>query len=79
MQMLTFQNPSKIPVVELIKSRCFFVTHLFLSIRPIYQMRSFKGPQYTDEVDILFDVVLEKLELLVLDILLMPYLLGTLL
>lgn len=42
-------------------------------------MRSFKGPQYTDEVDVLFDVVLEKLELLVLDILLMPYLLRTLL
>lgn len=35
-------------------------------------MRSFKGSQYTNEVAILVHAVLEKLELLLLDVLLIP-------
>lgn len=77
--MLTFQNSCKIPVVLVIRSRGFLLfysfihslfIHSFISSRPIYHRRSFKGPQYTDEFEALVDVVLEKLELLLLSVLL---------
>lgn len=73
--MLTFQNPDKIPVVPLIGSRwffCYLSFCLFISIGLVYHMRSFKGSQYTNEVAILVHAVLKKLELLLLDVLLIP-------
>lgn len=62
MQMLTFHNVDNIPAEPVIDAFLLLVGS-FLSIRCICSAnRSFEGRQYASEVDVLFDVVLGKLE-----------------